>query len=147
MVVFVSFLFLAACNEHSHDQQSGSSEHLSKDTVLTLNNGKKWKADTLTSRNVVALKTMVNMFGVEPYPSANNYQVLGNDMTNGFNKMIKECKMSGPDHDALHLWMEPIIKESNQLKTITDTIQARQLFKSIKERVDNYPAYFEDDVQ
>ena len=51
--------------------------------------------------------------------------------------------MSGPDHDALHQWLEPVLSETNQLKNVTDTAVAAKTFKSIDTRIDDYHNYFE----
>ena len=49
--------------------------------------------------------------------------------------------MSGPDHEALHHWLEPVLKETNQLKSVTDTT-ARTTFDSIDKQLDIYHNYF-----
>ena len=137
---------LFACNQSANKTESddhASHEHAVADTQLTLNNGAKWNADSITSHNVVNLKTIADNFRIKPFPSATEYQLLSNDLNSGVNKLIQDCKMSGPDHDALHKWLEPVLKESNQLKTITDTDAARTTFKSLDERIDAYPNYFE----
>jgi hypothetical protein len=144
VIVLGGLLFsFISCNQNGqrrdhHDQVSAT---VTGDS-LDLNNGAKWVVDSLTSDNFVDLKTMTDMFAVEPFPSVANYQKYGSDMGTGMNKMISECKMSGRGHDMLHLWFEPIIKQSNDLKTITDTVDAKKLFNSIHERVDLYKTYF-----
>jgi hypothetical protein len=136
---------LFACNSNSADNKTD--EHAKHDNVqpteLTLNNGAKWKADSITNHNVVALKTMADNFRIKPFPSLSAYQILGNDLNTSLNTMIQQCKMTGPDHDMLHQWLEPVLKESNQLKTVTDTAVGRTTFKSIDSRIDAYHNYFE----
>ena len=89
------------------------------------------------------LKTIADNFRIKPFPSVNDYQLLGADLNTGVNKMIQECKMTGPDHDALHKWLEPVIQETNQLKTVTDTSVAKNTFLSIDKRIDAYHNFFE----
>ena len=145
--LFAASIILFACNQGSNKTESD--EHATheattpNDTALSLNNGAKWKADSVTNHNVVNLKNIADMFRIEPFPSLTNYQVLGGDLNTGLNKMIKECKMSGPDHDMLHKWLEPVITETNQLKSVTDTAQGRKIFRSIDARIDNYRNFFE----
>ena len=139
-------VILSACNESSNKTRSGehtSHEHSVAGTALTLNNGAKWKADSITNHNVVNLKTFADNFRLKPFPSVNDYQILGSDLNAGINKMIQECKMSGPDHDALHKWLEPVLKETDQLKSITDTAVAKTTFKSLDARIDAYHNFFE----
>jgi hypothetical protein len=143
--LFLSAAFLFACNQSSDkkkvDEHADHSH--AETTALTLNNGAKWKADSITNNNVVGLKTIADNFRIKPFPTANDYQVFGADLSNGLNKMIQECKMSGPDHEALHHWLEPVLSETNQLKNVTDTAVAAKTFKSIDKRIDDYYNYFE----
>ncbi len=143
LILFGSLLF--ACNQSSNKKETD--EHAVHEngasSELTLNNGAKWKADSITNHNVVDLKTIADNFRIKPFPSLNEYQILGNDLNDGLNKMLRECKMSGPDHDALHHWLEPVIKGTNELKNVTDTSAGRSVFKSIDKQIDDYHNYFE----
>ena len=143
--LFLCVAFLFACNQSSDNNKVDEhADHShAETTVLTLNNGAKWKADSITNHNVVGLKTIADNFRIKPFPSANDYQVLGADLSNGLNKMIQECKMSGPEHDALHQWLEPVLSETNQLKKVTDKAVSAKTFKSIDRRIDDYNNYFE----
>ena len=51
--------------------------------------------------------------------------------------------MKGDDHEALHHWLEPVLKNVNDLKSLTDTSVGRKLFSSIDDQLDNYKNYFE----
>lgn len=145
--LLISASILLACNQSSNktenDEHVSNEKHTVEDTVLTLNNGAKWKADSITNHNVINLKTIADNFRAKPFPSVNDYQLAGKDLNSGVNKLIQDCKMSGPDHDQLHKWLEPVLKQSNQLKTITDTAVARTTFKSIDARIDAYHNFFE----
>lgn len=133
---------LSACNQGSDKVEPKENASQVQVTGLSLNNGSKWQADSTTSRHVVDLRTIADMFKIHPNPSADEYQILGNDLGNSLSKMIKDCKMTGPDHDALHQWMEPILNESNQLKSSTDTTTARATFTLIDKQLDDYHTYF-----
>lgn len=137
---------LISCNSSTPAvHEEAHHEHGVAATTLTLNNGQKWKADAATNNNVASLKNAAEIFSSNSTPAINNYQALGNELGEGLNKMIRECKMSGPDHDALHLWLEPVIQESNELKKISDTTRAREIFYSLKERIEAYQKFFEAD--
>lgn len=142
----LGLFILIGCNQTStktagddHDDH----DHAATNTELTLNNGNKWKADSITNHNVVNLKTIADNFRIKPFPSATDYQLVGSDLNAGVNKLIGDCKMSGPDHDALHHWLEPVLKESNELKSSKDTTSARATFESLDKRIDDYHKYFE----
>jgi hypothetical protein len=137
--------FLFACNQSS--DQADHHEHVDTASVqqaqLTLNNGAKWKADSITNRNVVILKTITDNFKIKPSPSSNDYRILSSDLSNALNQMIQQCKMTGPDHEALHHWLEPILEKNKELKNISDTTNASKIVVSIDQRIDDYPNYFE----
>ena len=142
--------FLWACNapadkEQAKEETSSADkhDHDENSSELVLNNGNKWKADSITNHNVVGLKTTADMFRVQPFPSINNYQLLGTDLSKDLDVLLKECKMKGEDHEALHNWLAPILKQTNDLKNITDTAKAREIFKSVDVRIDAYRNFFE----
>ena len=112
-------------------------------TALALNNGQKWEADTPTNENVEAIRSIAQSFAVEPHTAITDYHVLGSGLQKGLDKMILECKMSGPDHDALHQWLEPILKDVNELKKADTIASAEKIFHAINERLEMYTQYFE----
>jgi len=57
--------------------------------------------------------------------------------------MVKECRMQGADHKALHQWLEPLIKNVGQLKKASDEKEASTLMNEISEQLTNYHQYFE----
>ena len=136
---------LFACNQSANHTKSESDEINSSitDTVMTLNNGAKWRADSITNHNVIQLKNTADMFRVKPFPSLATYQLLGSDLSSDVNTMIQQCKMKGDDHEALHKWLSPVLSQSNRLKNITDTAAARKIFDNIDQRIDAYYQYFE----
>ncbi len=144
--LIVGIIILFSCNQgnnKSRTENNTSSIQAVADTCLTLNNGDKWKADSSTYNNVMDLKNTSDMFKIQPFPSLNEYQSLGNDLTKEINKMIQECKMTGPDHEALHKWLEPILENTNKLKSVSDTAAAKPIFQSIDTRLNEYRNYFE----
>ena len=142
-VLFASILF--SCNQSTNNSKSQSNDNhsMAADTSLTLNNGAKWKADSITNHNLIRLKTTANMFRVEPFPSQANYQILGKDLSNDVDTMLQQCKMKGDDHEALHKWLGPILNQSGRLKNVTDTAEGRKIFDSVDRRINIFPQYFE----
>jgi hypothetical protein len=136
-------LLLFACNSSSDKTEEHAEHAHSETTNLTLNNGAKWKADSITNNNVLDIKSIADNFKIKPSPSVNDYQLLGSDLKNGLDKMIKECKMTGPDHEALHQWLNPVLKNINELKSVSDTTGGSLIFKSIDKQLDEYHHYFE----
>lgn len=144
-----SLLFIFSCNQgndsstHATNDSVSHAEHASDQASLTLNNGNKWKADTITNRNVLELKTMADNFRIKPIRTVQDYQLVGKDLKAGIDTMINQCKMQGDEHEALHHWLEPVLKNVNDLKNAPDTAVGRQLFSTIDGQLDNYKNYFE----
>ena len=138
---------LLACNSRS-DKNSGQTPGPPPDqslreensTGLRLNNGAKWKADSTTLSNVALLKGIVSAAKEE---GRGGYIQTANQLQDGLNKMIRECKMKGADHDALHLWLEPLIEKTKELKQITSAKNAAVILNEIKKQVNLFEQYFE----
>ena len=67
--------------------------------------------------NVALLKVIVSGTKKE---NLENYIQTAEQLHDGLNKMINECKMKGADHDALHQWLEPLLKETKEMKNATE---------------------------
>lgn len=149
-IFFVSLglLLMAACN----NQQSSpaADEHKSSDPhehnlpaeALSLNNGVKWKADSSTNNNVKTLMTTVEQFaGAGKTPEA--YKELGAALQDGLDKLIRECRMKGPDHDALHKWLEPLIGQVKKLNETEKAEESAKQFTVITQQIQLYSQFFE----
>lgn len=109
--------FLISCNQNSHEADSHGRDTSSISIKqLTLNNGSEWIVDSITADNFVNLKNMTDMFFVNPFLPLANYHTYGSDMKKGINKLMQQCKLTGAAHNALHLWLEPVINQTNELK-------------------------------
>ncbi|MDQ6901510.1 MAG: hypothetical protein M3139_00695 [Bacteroidota bacterium] len=144
IILIICVALLSACNQSSN--KTDPVEHVSHDqdetAALSLNSGAKWKADSITNNNVSDLKGILYNFKKRSQRSANDYRTLGSHLNDALNKMIQECKMTGPEHEEIHHWLEPILKETNELKNITDTTVASSTFKSIDMHLNVYNNYF-----
>lgn len=144
--IFAAVFILPACHD-SHDNhenhENAESHHHEVPATLTLNNGQKWTADTATTVNVAHLSALADSFSTIAQPSLADYNQLGIGLNKATNKMISECRMQGADHDALHVWLEPVIQEVNDLKSVADTANAKKIFISLQQRMQAYGQYFE----
>jgi NADH dehydrogenase len=141
--------FLMACNNSENKeikpQPEPTAEHDThqqhEDAIeLSLNNGAKWKADNSTNKNVSALNNIV--ISAKPV-TAEDYQNLGRSLQSGIDKMISECRMQGPDHEALHHWLEPLIEKNKKLQATKTIDEGTKTFDLIKKQINLYPNFFE----
>lgn len=123
---------------------SEKDEHHSKATgeKLELNNGAKWKVDSTTNNNINNLKLIFEKFDNRNDKSLAAYKKNQDDLQKGLDKMIIECKMKGPDHEALHKWLEPLIDQVTKLKQVSTVPDADDALKGIRAQVSLYSQYF-----
>lgn len=121
-----------ASEEHSH--------HEVNSTGLTLNNGKKWKADSITNVNVTAIESIVS--SANP-ANIDEYHATGNKIHDAINKLLQDCKMQGADHEALHHWLEPVLETNNKLVESKTIDEAKENFVKEKEQIMIYANFFE----
>ena len=154
MILLLSASVLLACNSTpnsettTNEQDSATSiiaeeEHAHDEVGLTLNNGAKWNGDEATNTNVKNLETILSDFTPSPSPVSADYVTLSNNLQTGLDKLVQECRMKGPDHDALHAWLEPLIGKVKNLKQTSDVNAAVTATEDIKEHVHLYHDYFE----
>jgi hypothetical protein len=137
---------LLACNAGENTVVSGTAskidttENLPATAVpgLSLNDGVKWKADAKTLANVTLLKT-VAADAVKQNPV--DYSLTAAALQKGLDKMVAECSMKGPDHEALHQWLLPLIKKVNDLKKASGEDAALQL-REIERQIHLFDQYF-----
>lgn len=149
-LAFIS-LMLLSCNEqnqnHKHDKAEATTvEKQHQETSqesLELNNGQKWKADSSTNKNVMILLTVIDKFTSGADKSLPAYGIVAAELQGGLDRMISECRMKGPDHDALHKWLEPLMGEVATLKQSATESDAAVQLKRIDTQVRLYAQYFE----
>ncbi|PAW92724.1 hypothetical protein CKK33_04120 [Mucilaginibacter sp. MD40] len=131
VIVFVlAFSTLHATSRYQHEKASEE---------LVLNNGTKWKIDQATGKNVSRLQQIAKK--ADGHTMA-DYHMAGNTLQSGIDQMIKECRMKGPDHLALHKWLEPLMEQVNQLRKATNAASAKIHFSAIKKRLALFNQYF-----
>lgn len=143
--------FLLACNSQQHEGHENH-EHATEpapaaapaaatsNTGLVLNNGAKWKADAATNENVALLKAITSR--AVPQDQA-GYQQAAEKLQEGLNKMVKECAMKGPDHEALHQWLVPLMGQVKALKNAGTAEQSAKIYQEIGQQINLYSTYFE----
>lgn len=131
---------------HNHDNDelhSNDQKGMKNENVLALNNGEKWKSDDPTNmhaQNLIGLnqdfRTKASDANLEMF---RNYADMLQQELNG---MIKDCKMDGPDHDALHLWLEPVLNRVKDLKNAETDEKAKEIDADLSGKIMKYDQFF-----
>ena len=145
----ISFIYLCGCNSNDHSHKEDAvmpADELNRKEAapgFSLNSGAKWNADVPTNENVKALQTVANEFNKGNHTELKDYQKVSDDLQSGIDKMVKECRMKGADHEALHKWLEPLMKQVAALKKAGEAPDAKKIFAKIQSQLLLYNQYFE----
>ncbi len=110
---------------------------------LRLNNGNKWHADSTTNTHVKAMQDLVKTFAGKKEKKLDDYHQVSNQLLDAVNKLLAACKMTGPDHEALHQWLEPLLDEIKEQKNASGMPEAASAFLKIEKNLDKYNEYFQ----
>lgn len=150
--VLLAFSF-AACNQTQKNEQQTSAmeDHANHDehdghqhshAALSLNNGEKWASDISTRAHATAMIEKSEAFTKSEKTAISDYQNLANEMQVELNKLVADCKMDGPDHDALHLWLEPVVAEMKSLKEVQSEEEGKAHAEKLNTNLQEFNKYF-----
>lgn len=131
-------------HEHSEGDSHDHDHHGSEaGTELALNDGEKWKSDEPTNLHAQNLINLVEKIGRKA-PNANleMFRNFADMLQQELNGMIQDCKMDGPDHDALHLWLEPVLNGVKELKDSPNAEDAHEVWEDLSEKITKYDQFF-----
>lgn len=147
LLILLCISSLLACTnaetEKEETLQTTRDTHHDEATTLALNNGAKWKSDENTNKNVAELEATVSRTTVNQPKLTADFTTIADSLQTGLDKMVKECRMQGPDHQALHQWLEPLMKNVKELKAAGNEDQASKLISNINQQLNEYHQYFE----
>lgn len=145
-IMMLAIGLMTACRPQSHKNEATTDttatlhEENEKSGELTLNNGNRWKADSITHVNVSALSKIIT----EQKPATlEDYHASAQQLQAGIEKLLTDCRMKGDEHEALHHWLEPIMESNGKLSKSTTVEEASTLYNAERERINIYPQYFE----
>jgi hypothetical protein len=125
-----------------HDEHAGGAK--TEASALTLNNGGKWQADERTQFHAANLNALVERFSKKAHADYEAYQVFAADIQNELAGLVKDCKMKGADHDALHLWLEPVMKDANALEKAATASDGKIIAGRLITNIQKFNQYFEN---
>ena len=152
-----STIFLNSCknnpNRQSSDSQSNPGQvqveevspnvsvaHDAWTDEIQLDHGSKWLANVETTLVVSKMLTALNGFNGS---SVSAYQALGDDLNELKNIIVKECTMTGPSHDNLHIWLHPLIEKIEALQNTDSKVSGVQMVQDIEQHLNGYYEFFE----
>ncbi len=127
--VIVITLLIYSCGHNSHGE-----------SVVTLNNGSKWKANPETTTGINNMVQLMNSF--TQTEDSSSFIELESNLSNEFNLIFKNCTMKGEAHNQLHNYLFPMKELFEGLKT-NDLNSQKENFDKLKTHLASYSIYFE----
>ncbi|MER2996753.1 hypothetical protein [Pontibacter populi] len=132
---------LFSCS-HNHNPEAGHNEVHAAVPALSLNGEQRWQADDATNANMQQLQQL--MHDHLRQPDADNPESVSDLRQKaklGFDKVFSDCRMKGPEHDMLHVYLMPMLDDIKVMDTndLQTAIAARDRLAS---RLDQYQTYF-----
>lgn len=137
-ILMLLLLFIISCADKppkGDTNETGAHATIhTKDTTLQLNNGEKWKLDEATRQNMNEIKAYISQ------ATHANGELSGQELQKKADKLVKECRMKGADHDALHVWLGPFLQHVQAIKENRDAESASH---ALRDDVKEFDVYFE----
>lgn len=130
----------SAHGDNGDNGDNDHSAHGNHDHGLSLDNGKKWKADPETNRGMKRMDHLVDSFSQKETGAA--YHNIKSNLEAELNRVFKECTMKGEAHHQLHKFLIPIKKIFTGLEHSQLAVQKKS-FHNLKMHLSIYPKYFE----
>jgi hypothetical protein len=146
MKLVIIAIFLASLTSmcgHERDLETVHNEVIHDTQTLALNGSERWKADEPTNRHIGQLQGMLKEFSLQAENnSAAAYNDLGTSMKAQMQQLFKDCRMQGPAHDMLHVYLVPLVEDVNVLAE-KDEYKSEQALARVSTRLKEYNQYFE----
>jgi hypothetical protein len=148
MYLLLVIIILSCNNSARNEEQTKEPIHEQHGNEVVsdsvgLNQGKKWKSDAITNENITSFRAIAEQAKQAKDPGIKEYNEAGTRMQKQLDKLISECRMKGPDHEALHKWLTPLFTSVSSLVKSKDKMEASQLIDKIYSHVNSYTKYFE----
>lgn len=149
--LLVLTLFLLGCKQETKQQEPElptveTTVDVHKETEagwidqIELDQGAKWAANVETTLGVSQMQSAMETSKTE---EVSDLHKLGGALNEIKNMIVKECTMTGPSHDNLHVWLYPLISKIEQLQKVESVESGQQMLAEIGEHLDKYYEYFE----
>lgn len=130
-LISVLILLGVGCKEKKSEQHNHDGQ-----TVIELNEGKRWTANVETTQGIQSMIIMTNAYLANPSPDV---KLLKENLTAELTGIFKKCTMKGESHDQLHNYLLPFKEKLEALSNSDDVEKVEE----IKQYLETYKNYFE----
>ena len=138
-LIILLAVVISCTNRQSGERQENKIASDSENTVATVpsNSGTRWKADEVTKKNVAAMEQLINDTA---HSDASKASQLYTNMKSKIDTLVRQCSMKGAEHDALHVWLEKLLKDLKELK---EEDKYSEAYQALKKDIENFYQSFE----
>ena len=127
----------SACGHQPNDKDANT--HGRENTTAPAASG-KWQTDSATRLHVLNLHKIVS---ADDPQAADACQELSENISAEINALLRDCRMKGDAHEALHQWLESFMESNAQLKQSGAAEEAARQVSSMRQQLDQYTKTFE----
>ncbi len=128
-------------DDQGHDEHEPGHDSHGDGLQLALNEGKKWPVDDSTRASATKLAALVTDAG--SIKTVDDARALGTALDQELDTLVKGCKMTGPAHDQLHLFLVALFPQVEALKNETDGEDLQRAGAEIGTLLEAYSNHFE----
>lgn len=136
-IIIVFIAIAAACTSRGNTAEQ-SAVKIPENSASAAAPAQKWKADETTKINVARLAGILND---SAYSRSTTRTQLFTRLRAGIDTLVKECRMTGKDHDALHGWLEKFMKHTRELKEEHEDYH--KILADLRKDIDKFYVMFE----
>lgn len=128
---------ITAEDRSDHDAAEKSNEH-DESVKLELNNGAKWAMNAEMKPFINEMESQVKAYD----PVNGDFKMLGKNLSETNENLIKSCTIKGTTHDVLHAWLMPHMELIDDLKKAENKEAGNKIVEELKESMEKYHEYF-----
>ncbi len=148
MLILMSFFIgnnFALADKHHHHKQEPDHSKDSK-SRMSLNQGKKWEADTIMKKNMEAIHTQFHqakeLLDVKKI-NQKDYAELSRVISNSAEDIASNCKRTPKADETVHVILEELFSAAESLK---DAKKTKHAMEQLSNAFKIYPKYFNHDL-
>ena len=107
---------------------------------ITLQDGKKWQSDEATLKHIQNLQNIGE--NVTSLEQIDDYHQLSTRFSKEIDALLDDCTMEGPDHNALHKYLMPLMKKNKMLGKVKSTNRGEHILENMKTQLSEYQEFF-----
>jgi len=142
--ILLPFFFTGCDHISEHFESHSHDDHTASNTgTLSLDGVKKWKADASTSERIRVMKSITEEYknrGESLTPA--EYHEINMRLSSEVDALIQGCKMTGPAHDELHIFLGILNSNISSLHA-DDASKSYKAFTDIERNLNLFSDYFE----